>query len=246
LANNDNPVLRYLRRAVVLWVGAIFIVAGSIACVASIGEWRAALAFERDALLAQGTVVAKNIEAASRESNSSTRYFMTFRFTANDGAAHDVAEELPFDAWEPLDEGSKLDVRYLPGNPSTARTRDPSPWWVPPVTIAFTAAFVVLGALLARSQVRRALAILRVQRDGVEAPGTVIEVAPTNIRINRIQQWQARYEFRDREGRRQTGVSELLAPHEAVDWGPNELVVVRYDPRSPQDSYLVRKREATS
>jgi hypothetical protein len=241
LADNPNPVPRYLRRAIVLWVGAIFVVAGSIACVASIGEWRAALAFERDALEAQGTVVARSIQAASRESNSSTRYLMTFRFTANTGATEDVTEDLPFDDWEALAEGSTLSVRYLPGDPSTARTREPNPW-VPPLTVGFTGVFVVLGALLARSGVRRALAILRVQRDGVDAPGTVIEVAPTNMRINRVQQWQARYEFRDREGRRQTGVSELLAPHEAAEWGPNELVVVRYDPRSPQDSYLVGKR----
>jgi len=242
VAQSPNPVLQYLRRAIVLWVGTIFVVAGTMACVASIAEWRAALAFERDALAAQATVVAKRIEAASRESNSSTRYFVALRFTASDGASHDVTEELPFDDWEPLAESSRLGVRYLPDDPSTARSRDASPWWVPPLTVAFTAAFVVLGAFLARSGVRRALAILRVQRNGVEAPGTVRDVALTNTRINRVQQWQAHYEFRDREGRRQTGVSELLAPHEAADWAPGEFVVVRYDPRLPHDNYLVGKR----
>ena len=237
-----QPVLKYLRRAIVLWVGTLFFVAGSAVVLTTIGEWRAARSFERAALVTRGAVVATTRENASRESNSSTRYVVTYRFTASDGTTVEQTEQLPFDDWEPLAEGSTLTVRYLPSDPGTARSRPPSPWWEMPLVVGFTGLFAVLGILLARPGVRRVLTILRVAKRGVDVTATVLDVAPTGDMINRVPQWRVRYEFRDRQGRAQTGASDLLAPQEAAEWRPAEKIVIRFDPERPQDSLWLGKR----
>lgn len=242
MATSANPALGYLKRAIVLWVGAIFFVAGSAGVGTTIGEWRVAQRFTRDSLAAQATVVARTLQSASRERNSSTRYLVAYRFIARDGAAVEQTEELPFDAWETLKEGSTLEVRYLPSNPYTARSRAPEPPWVPPLLIGVTAAFALLGLLLARPGVRRLRTILRVQRNGVDAQATVVDVAPTGTMINRVQQWRVRYEFRDRQGHVQTGESDLLPPQEAAEWRQGEQVAIRFDPAAPRDSYWLGKR----
>jgi Protein of unknown function (DUF3592) len=239
-----KPVFQYLRRAIVLWVGTIFIVGGGAVALTSIGEWRDAQRFERNALVTRATVISTTLERASRESNTSTQYLATYRFIASDGTTVEQTEELPFDDWEPLGEGSQLDVRYLPADPSTARSRARNPWWEMPAIVGFTGLFVVLGAFLARPGARRVLTILRVQLRGVDATATVLEVAPTGDMINRVPQWHVRYEFRDREGRAQTGVSDFLAPHEAAQWRPADRVAIRFDPARPQDSLWLGKLSA--
>jgi hypothetical protein len=113
-----------------------------------------------------------------------------------------------------------------------------------PLLITFLVPFGILGAFLARPGVRRALAILRVQNRGADAAATVLEVVPTGVMINRVPQWQLRYEFRDRQGRVHTGTSDSLTPHEAADWRPSDRGVIRFDPARPQDSLWLGKRSA--
>jgi hypothetical protein len=85
---------------------------------------------------------------------------------------------------------------------------------------------------------------LRVQRGGVAATAAVLEVAPTAVMINRVQQWQVSYEFQDRQGRVHTGASDLLTPHEAAEWRPADRAEIRFDPQRPQDSVWLGTRSA--
>lgn len=233
-------VLRFLRRSVAIWVGVIFVVAGSGGVYTGLNEWQSSRRFEREALAAEATVVAKLLAAANRDDGTNTKYSLVYRFTASNGESIEQTEELPIEEWERLDEGSRLEVRYLPSAPSTARTR-PDPWWVPPLITGVMALFVLIGVAVARPGVRRARVIARLDRAGVSVPGTVQNVWATGTTINRVRQWQLRYEFRDHAGVTQRGESDLLAPHEAADWRAGDNGVVRYDRDRPSDSVWLGK-----
>jgi hypothetical protein len=229
VSNAFAPVARYLRTAVPMWVGTIFVVAGTLASIGSIGEWRAARRFEQDALTVRGAVVDTPLERAERDGNRSTRYLLRYRFTPPNGAELEQTEEIPLEVWETLAAGDAVTVRYLPDDPATARTRSPAPEWVPPLVAAVTAAFAVLGVLIARPGWRRLLVLVRVQRNGETAEAVVTEVAPAGVVINRVPQWRLRYEFRDRRGERHEGESDYLKPHEAAEWQAGDRGTVRYN-----------------
>src|SRR5262245_4042806 len=197
VSGHFQPVFAYVRRAVPMWVGTIFIVAGSTTCVVSVGEWRAEQRFERDAVTAQAAVVDLKFVAGNREGKQSTRYLLTYRLTPHDGAALEQTEEIPLDTWESLTDGDTVTVRYAPDDLRTARTGAAAPGWQGPLVAALTGAFVPLGLFIALPGWRRVLAIVRVQRSGAAAQATVVEVAPAGVVINRVPQWRIKYEFRD-------------------------------------------------
>ena len=234
-------VTRYLRAAVPMWVGTIFVVAGTLASIGSVGEWRAARRFEQDALTAQAAVVETSLEGATRDENQSTRYLLTYRFTPTNGAELEQTEEISLELWETLAAGDAVTVRYLPEDPSTARTRSATPAWVPPLVAAVTAAFAVLGVLIARPGWRRLLVLIRVQRHGVTAQATVTEVAPAGVVVNRVPQWRLKYEFRDQRGKSHEGSSDYLRPHEAGEWQAGDRGTVLYDRDCAADSVWLGK-----
>jgi uncharacterized protein DUF3592 len=236
VSGGSHLVMRYLRTAVPMWVGTIFVVAGTLTSIVSVGEWRAARRFERDAVTAQAAVVGSSLDAASRDGNRSTRYLVTYRFTPSNGAALEQTEEIPLELWETLAAGDEVTVRYLVDDPGTARMRAPTPPWVPPLVAALTAAFAALGGFIAWRWWRRLLVLLRVQRNGVAAHATVTHVAPAGVVINRVPQWRLKYEFRDERGRRHEGESDYLRPHEAAEWRPGDGGRVLYDSERAADN----------
>jgi Protein of unknown function (DUF3592) len=241
LAAGVAPVLTFLRRSVTLWVGTIFIVAGTAAALMSFGEWRDAQRFRREAVPARAIVTAKSIESASRENRTSTRYLVTYRFAASDGGTLDQTEEVPVDDWEQLVEGDSLDVSYVPSDPSTARARAAGPWWIPLLVTGLTALVALVGVAIALPGGRRALLIFRVHRNGVETAATVVDVGPAGVTVNRVAQWRLRYDFRDQDGREHSGESDLLAPQEAVEWRNGDRGAVLYDRNRPSDSVWLGK-----
>ena len=241
MSGDFRPVFGYVRRAVPMWVGTIFVVAGCIASAASVGEWRAERRFERDAVTAQATIVDLSYESANREDKRSTRYLVTYRFTPPEGTALEQTEEIPLDTWEALDDEDSVTVRYLPEDPRTARTGATTPASVSALVAALTAAFAVLGAAIASRGWRRVLALVRVQRNGAAVQATVIEVAPAGVVINRVPQWRLRYEFRDERGENREGTSDYLQPYEAVEWQAGDRGTVRYDRDRPTDNVWLGK-----
>jgi hypothetical protein len=237
------PLRNFLRTSVPMWVGTIFIAAGTSGAVATFGEWRAEQRFERDAVLAEGRVVATSIEAASSDGNSRTRYLVTYRFAGADGVAAEQTEEISDEAWEALSRGSPIAVRFVPGDPSNARTRAADPAWLKPLIIGALLLFPLIGAAIALPYWRRALVLARLQRGGVAAEADVVEVEPSGTAINRVPQWHVRYEYRDHNGVAQRGTSDLLTPAAAAEWSVGERGAIRYDRDRPSDSvWLGRNR----
>jgi putative flippase GtrA len=228
-----RPLLRYLKGAVALAVGAVFVVVGSVGSVTSVRGWRALETVERDAVEPRATIVGKSIDAPSGGRSSSTRYLAVYSFRANDGTRVEGSEELPLETWERVSEGGALAVRDLPADLADTRTRPGDPWWVWPLLPGISAAFAVLGVLLARRGVRRLQTIRRVLRSGIDAQATIIDVAPIYTRRDRVRRWRVRYEFVDGLGRTHAGNSEPMSPQEAAGWHLGDGVAVRFDPHAP-------------
>jgi hypothetical protein len=172
---------------------------------------------------------------------------VTYRFTPESGAPIERPEELTVEVWETLAEGDTLAVRYSPQSPEAARAAPANPAWVPLLVAGATALAAVFGAFIAWPSWKRIGVLLRVQRRGVAAPAAVIGVAPIGVRVNRVPQWRIRYEFSDRLGLAQQGLSDNLHPTEAAEWQVGDLGTVRYDPTRPADSVWLGKHEdATS
>ena len=223
-----QPLLRYLKGAVVLWVGAVLVVVGSVGFVTSVRDWRAAQTVERDAVETRATIAGKSIAAPSSGRGSSARHLALYRFTADNR----TREALPLETWEHA-EGVPLAVRDLPADRVGARTLPDDPRWVWPLLAGISAAFAVLGVLLARPPLRRLQTIRRVLRTGADAQATVIDIAPTYTRHDRASHWRVRYEFADGLGRTHAGNSEPMSPQEAARWDLGDGVAVRFDPHAP-------------
>ncbi|HZF31890.1 MAG TPA: GtrA family protein [Gammaproteobacteria bacterium] len=228
-----RPLLRYLKGAVVLWAGAVLVVVGSVGFVTSVRDWRASQTVERDAVETRATIAGKSIAAPSGGRGSSTHYLALYSFTTNDGTRLEGSEELPLETWERVSERGFLAIRDLPADLVDARALPDDPRWVWPLLTGISAAFAVLGVLLARPSVRRLQTIRRVLRTGVDARATVIDVAPTYTRDDRASRWRVRYEFADALGRTHAGNSEPISPQEAAGWNLGDGVAVRFDPHAP-------------
>lgn len=237
-----RPLLEFLRRAVVLWVGTIFVVAGTAGAITTFVDWRRSVAFEREAVPTSATVVATSIEPASRDGAPRTRYLVTYRFAAPDGRTIERTEDVPVAQWEALAAHDTLEVRYRPADPDDAQLQPEQAAWVGPLLMGLTVLFVLVGVLLARPGWRRAHLIWRVHRSGVLTEAVVTDIAPAGVTVNRVPQWHLCYEFRDRDGRMQTGTSDLLAPDEAAEWRRGDRGAVRYDRGRPRDSVWLGHR----
>lgn len=85
---------------------------------------------------------------------------------------------------------------------------------------------LVFKALAKRKMERELL------RHGMPAEATITEIAPANIRINRVQQWAIHYRYQDAYGKSHDD-SHLIAPEEAPKWQVGQHVAVRYDSHRP-------------
>jgi hypothetical protein len=94
-----------------------------------------------------------------------------------------------------------------------------------------------IGGFLFAKGLNRARTIARLLDSGVRATGTVIEVRPTNVRINRVQQWELRYSYRDYTGRLHETTSDYMPPAEAQQWHAGDQGNICYDDKAPEVSY---------
>lgn len=233
------PILKLLRRSVLLLVGGVFFAVGVMFAYFGLDEWQKQQRFQAESVQAQGTVVTKSLERATREGNPRTKYLVSFRFSSADGQTIEQTGEVSVDEWERLDEGSPFTVTYLPSDPHTAQTDAGSEWWAPLALGAFGSLFAFIGIFVGQSELRRVLLVLRLSRNGLTAEGTATKVWATGTSINRVHQWQLSYEFRDHMGRMQQGESDLLSPDEAAAWEPGNKGAVRFDRERPQDSVWI-------
>lgn len=220
-----------------LGVGTIFAVVGAVVL------WQEAQRHSRlaaDVGSATAVVLAKSMRGGSREEPS---YGIEYRFSAADGRVVEDRVKVAAAQWRSLAEGDRFEVRYsradprvhlVPGERRDARV-------LGPVFAAVGSVFALFGAvILWRARAQRALGA-RLAAEGSRADAEVIEVAPTNFRLNRIPQWAIRYRYRDHVGNVHEAKTGPMPQEEARLWQPGDRGGVRFDPQRPDRGMWVGK-----
>ena len=229
---------RLARRSLNLWIGAFFLIPGTVLFVTGIQEGGKGRRVRRERVEAQATVLSKSIDRARREENLRTRYLATVRFTVGETPI-ERTEEIEVEEWEGLAEGGTTLVRYLLSDPADAAAANPGEAWVAWMMAALGVTFDLIGFLLVVPAFRRIRLVRRIHREGEAAEGKVLEVWATGTVVNRVRQWRLRYEFQSPLGRVERGESDLLPPEEALRWKPGDVGAIRFDPVRPETSIWV-------
>jgi len=83
--------------------------------------------------------------------------------------------------------------------------------------------------------------IERLSKEGIVAEGTVFEVSPSWLSINRVRQWTIRFRYQDHTGKTREGQSGAISPDEASTWQVGDKGSVRFDHGRPQLSLWIGK-----
>ena len=95
------------------------------------------------------------------------------------------------------------------------------------------------GAFLAVKGVKRILLHRRLRREGATTEGTVVDVALSDVSINKVRQLIVRYSYRDNRGKTHEGESGYLSPQEAAEWKTGDRGKVLYDKEQPDQHVWV-------
>jgi hypothetical protein len=207
-------------------VGTVFLVV-VIAIAISQAGWQ-------DAATATGIVLTKDIVPA--DSDSSTRYSVTYRFTAPGGQIVEGRDDVSVDEWERLVERGPVQVQYQPARPATSRLTAGDDMALLLLFGLFALVFGGIGWVLTIRGLRGVLWARRILATGVAADAKVIAVESTNVTVNRRPQARIRYSYRDAQGAAHEGQSGYLGWNEANDVGPGGAGRIRYDPARPTES----------
>lgn len=234
-------VFRQLRSSVFFLAGALFLVVGAVLTVGiTVGFW-SEMRRER-ALLAYGDSTGASVVAkqAYNRADASRVYEIGYEFRLRDGRTWAGTRDIDQAAWNRLQTGDRLEVRYDRANPE----RHQFPAFALPRALALLGVMplilVTLGAWLFRRGLREVLLPVRLYRSGDAAKGRVtgFEVV-TNERMNRRHPVRVYYAFRngttaEREGSIKTLDDELLGT-----LNEGTAVTVLYDRHRPESSTLL-------
>lgn len=189
--------------------------------------------FRTEAEVTDGMVLTK---AITTKKNSRT-YHVGYRFTAADGTTIRTHAQISGALWDRLVEREPVRVTYLRGDPRVSRLEGAGADWVLPGVFALAGLVLVpIGGVVFVKGVRAVARQVRLQSEGTSAYASVIDVAPTTMRINGVTQWKIRYRYQDHRGRTHEAWSEAMAPEEAEGWKAGDTAMIRYDRHSPKQS----------
>lgn len=232
-------VLKLLGRAFPLWIGGVLFVFGLVFGGIGVREGLREQAYRDQGLMADARVVDKSIVRAERAEQSTTRYVLSYRYTTAEGEPRDGTADVSVEEWERLEPGAALPIVYLPGQIDTSRPQDDGDAVLTIVFVSIGAAFALIGGTVAFMSGRSVARMIRVLRIGADTDGTVLRAAPTNVRINRVPQWQIHYRYRDGLGRVHEAASHVVSPREGSAWNEGDAGRVRFDPERPELSVWI-------
>jgi hypothetical protein len=223
------------RRSFWLLFGGIWLFAGVFMLLFAVVFAFREQDFAANGVVTTGIVLEKRIVPA--DSDSSTQYRVSYRFTTEDGRVVEGSDGVDVGVWEALTERGPIDVRYLRGDPVTNRLSTGSDFLGAVIFFLAAVIFGGIGGFLffrALRGVRKARRLLNV---GVPAGARVTEVVSTNVSYNRRQQFRVRYSYDDAQGRSHAGESGYMDYEEAGLWHPGDVARIRYDPDRPEESH---------
>ncbi len=214
--------------------GLIFLAIGLMAWLGSLLNVATEVRYAVEGEVADGVIVEKRV---ARGKN--TNHYATIRFRLPDGLDVEDEEQVDADRWRRLAAGARVRVSYLRSAPHQNRLHGETSWGEAFVLAAFGGIFGGVGGFLSWRAAHNVQLWRRLLREGALAEGTVVEVATTNVRINRQPRFVIRYQYTDPNGQPQQGRSHYLPPDEAERWRPGDVGEVRYDPRRPELSMWI-------
>ena len=234
-------MIRFLKRSAMFWVGVFMVVFGAIFAAIGWSMIRTEHRYQQDGQTANGVVLVKAIERATRtgSNNSRTEYTVTYRFDASDGQSYEGRDIVPVSTWERLREQDPVQIQYVASDPLTNRVAgqsSASAQYAFP-TIALIA--VVVGTVLLSRSLRSAGIKARIWSQGTAANATVSAVEETNVTVNRRRMWVVRYQYRDHSGQLHDGESDYMSGNKANAWKQGDSIRVKFDPQKPNTSVWV-------
>jgi len=123
-----------------MWFMPVLLLAWMV--MSSYTDYRNDERLAQEGRIAQGVVTGKTTARSSGRRGGTTHYLVNFRFAVTSGAAVDGQAQFGAEAWERINDGDPLNVRYVPEEPAINR-----PEGHPPVFTASGAAISVLLGL---------------------------------------------------------------------------------------------------
>jgi hypothetical protein len=197
--------------------------------------------FEGQVVRTPALVTAKDWHNTGSGRSRSREFRVAYRFTAADGATVEGLDGEDFERWLELEEGDSVTVEYAREAPGANRLAGRSDLAAALVTLGFGVVLVPVAGFFVARQVGRIRSKRRLLREGFATQGTVVEVGPSNVTINRRPMWRVRYRYRDLSGREREADSGLVSAEEALAWKPGDVLTVRFDPRQPEESVWVEE-----
>jgi hypothetical protein len=227
-------------RTLFLFIGVLFMGVGLIFVYTGLQDATRERAYQTRGQVIEAVVVSKSIQRASRDGNSRTKYEVAYRFTTPDGRTTEGVDAVAVEAWEGLEPGSPFKITYLPEAPETSRAEDSGGMGSPLGMMGLGSLLAVVGAVLLVTTAIPLWRERRLLRHGVPAQGTVLGIERSNVAVNRVRQWNVRYQYQDHFGRPQEGTSGPLPPAAVEGVEVGDTVEVRFDRERPERSAFVR------
>jgi hypothetical protein len=229
--------MTFAKRSIAFWVGLFLLPFGAIFLAIGAVTIQQERQFQREGEVAEGIVLTKAIQQATRSGSngrrSSTEYNVTYRFTAPDGQSYEGTQDVSVAAWDGLREQEPVQVQYVASDPSTNRIAGEESWAIgyifPGIGIVAAAIGAVLLARSLRSSTRKA----RIWVEGAAAEATVSAVEETNVTVNKRPMWIVRYQYRDHLGQMHDGTSDYMSGDKANAWKRGDTIRVRFDRQEP-------------
>lgn len=220
-----------------LLFGGIWLLVGVPFTIAGVWIYTTEREFERDAVVARGIVLSKDISRSrNNDGSTSTSYSVHYRFTPRGGKTIEGESTVDRDDWNRLVEREPIEIAYLPRDPSTNRVRGESKMLVAWIFGGLGSLFTIAGGVIFGIGIRSGLRQRRLREGGMTAEAVVTRVQMTNVKINRRRQARVVYEFRDDRGERRTGKGPHMGVEEAQRWKPGDRITIKYDRDRPQHS----------
>lgn len=227
-----------------LLFGGLWLAVGALFAVIGAGNlWRNATLDERlarDGVRVSGQVLAKSLRSGQ---NRETTFHAEYRYTAADGRVTERTAEVDGKTWDALVEGEAIALTYVRDAPDQHRLAGQSgaQQALGLIFAGVGTLFAAAGALILWHFFARRRLEERLQRDGLRASAEVLEVLPTNFRVNRQPQWAIRYQYRDRLGATHLGRTPPMPQEAARRWNAGDRGEVRFDVDQPQRSLWIDK-----
>jgi len=235
--------MTFVKRSFAFWTGLFLLAFGGIFLAIGWTFLHRESQYQLDGQLADGIVLTKAIERATRSSSSGrrteTHYNVGYRFKTLDGRLYEGEQDVSVSTWDGLREQEPVRVQYVASSPTTNRIASERATGSGYVFAGVGMITALVGATLLGRSAMSAHHKVRIWSQGTSADAIVAAVEETNFKVNRRPMWVVRYRYRDHSARTHDGTSDYMTAEKANNWKIGDTIRVRFDPHKPNASVWV-------